>query len=261
MLGRRDDGYHSIKSLLQCVGLYDTLTFEASDSLEIISDADIPVKDNLVYKAALSLREAAGVEHGARIRLEKNIPLSSGLGGGSSDAACALKGLRRLWAVDISDGELAAAAAALGSDVPFFLGGHAALLSGRGERVGGVSVGSPYTLLLCKPPYGISAGWAYGQVKQYSVAGHEDGEFVRALNDGDISALGAMARNGLEGGVFGRHPEVEGLKRAMLGHGARLSLMSGSGSTVFGLFDSAWAAEDAATAMKPHWWAVVQTLI
>ena len=134
--GRRADGYHDIASIMQTVGLVDELTFDEADGLTLECDApELQTHDNLVLRAARLLREHAGVDHGARIRLRKRIPHPAGLGGGSSDAATALIGLCRMWGLDMSVSDLTPLAASLGSDIPFFLHGGTALVSGRGEKV------------------------------------------------------------------------------------------------------------------------------
>ena len=134
--GRRSDGYHEISTVLQTVDLWDLLTFELADSITLECDnADLQSPDNLVLRAAHMLREESGAILGARIRLEKGIPVAAGLGGGSSDAAATLKGLGKLWGLTLPEGGLAAMAARLGSDVSFFLHGGTALAQGRGERI------------------------------------------------------------------------------------------------------------------------------
>ncbi len=135
-LGRRDDGYHDVVSVIQTVDLHDTLTFEPADALELVCDVpELAGDENLAPRAARLLREHARVSGGARITIAKRIPLAAGLGGGSSDAAATLVALDRLWRLGLSVGELSALAARLGSDVPFLLRGGTAMVSGRGERV------------------------------------------------------------------------------------------------------------------------------
>ncbi len=135
-LGRRDDGYHDVVSVIQTVDLHDTLTFERADGLELTCDVpELAGCGNLALRAARLLREHTGVSDGARIAITKRIPVAAGLGGGSSDAAATLVALNRLWRLGLSTGELSALAARLGSDVPFLLRGGTAMVSGRGERV------------------------------------------------------------------------------------------------------------------------------
>ena len=136
VLGKRSDGYHEIVSIMQTVSLFDSLTFSTDEELQIVTDVpELDARDNLVYRAARLLKERTGVSKGARIRLCKDIPVAAGLGGGSSDAAATLLGLEKLWGLHLAKEDLAALAAQLGSDVPFFLSGGTALAEGRGERI------------------------------------------------------------------------------------------------------------------------------
>jgi 4-diphosphocytidyl-2-C-methyl-D-erythritol kinase len=136
VLGKRPDGYHEIKSLMQTIGLFDVLHFETAESLTLdCSDRSLQSKDNLVFRAAELLRKTAVYRGGTAIHLEKHIPVSAGLGGGSSDAAAALLGLNRLWKCKLGREQLAELAAQIGSDVPFFIYGGAALVEGRGEKI------------------------------------------------------------------------------------------------------------------------------
>ncbi len=136
VLGRRDDGYHDIASIMQTIDLHDTVTLEDADEVALRCDRpELETTDNLALKAASALKDATGSERGARITLEKQIPVAAGLGGGSSDAAAVLKGLDRLWSLGLPSDELNAIAKRLGSDVPFFLQSGTAMVQGRGERV------------------------------------------------------------------------------------------------------------------------------
>jgi 4-diphosphocytidyl-2-C-methyl-D-erythritol kinase len=152
VLGKRPDGYHEVRTVLQTIALCDWITLLPARELSIApGDGGPPPDDNLAYRAAARLREAAGVRAGARIAIEKRVPLAAGLGGGSSDAAAVLRGLRALWALDVSDEELAAIAAGLGSDVPFFLRGGTALASGRGEVCAPLPDPAPQRLVIAWP--------------------------------------------------------------------------------------------------------------
>jgi 4-diphosphocytidyl-2-C-methyl-D-erythritol kinase len=258
--GKRADGYHDIESLFQTIGLRDILTFEMADSLSIVTEAPIPSDDNLVMKAALMIREVSGVNMGARIGLIKNIPIAAGLGGGSSDAAATLKGLNELWGLALPHEKLHEMAMALGSDVPFFLDGPSARAGGRGERISRESIGNSVTLLLLKPSLGVSAGWAYSQLADYS--GEETGytdKFVSALKAGDFGELKKLAVNDLEAPVFREHPEVGELKDDLYANGALFAAMSGSGPTVFGVFERLKHAHRAESAIGARWSAVVET--
>ena len=136
VLGRRDDGYHEVASIIQTIDLKDTLALEPAADITLVCDRpELVTPDNLVLKAAHLLKERTGYSQGAFITLEKRIPVSAGLGGGSSDAAAALRGLNRLWVLGLSLEDLTPLAARLGSDVPFFLRGGTAIVQGRGEKV------------------------------------------------------------------------------------------------------------------------------
>ncbi|MDA8388002.1 MAG: 4-(cytidine 5'-diphospho)-2-C-methyl-D-erythritol kinase [Nitrospiraceae bacterium] len=253
--GKRDDGYHEIRSLMQRLDLCDRLTFEPSDSLSLESDCAIPAAENIVWKAALLLKEHAGAEKGARMTLRKNIPVEAGLGGGSSDAAAALLGLDRLWRLGLSRAELSGLAARLGSDVPFFLGPPCAVASGRGEQTSPVSLERPMDLLLVKPSFGVPTGWAYRSLSRYSgLTKTEDNIklFIRALKGGELGRLEGLGGNDLEAGVLPAFPEIGRIKAALRKEGALYVRMSGSGSAVFGIFPDGWTARKAAA--KMDWW-------
>jgi 4-diphosphocytidyl-2-C-methyl-D-erythritol kinase len=159
VLGKRSDGYHEIKSIMQAVSLFDVLSFEKIDRLEIgCSVSALQSADNLVIKAAEALRKKTGYGGGARIRLEKIIPLDSGLGGGSSDGASALIGLNKLWSLGLSQRELVEIAVDIGSDVPFFIYGGTCLAEGRGERITPLPDPAETYYLLVRPEIQVQPG-------------------------------------------------------------------------------------------------------
>ncbi|MDA8091719.1 MAG: 4-(cytidine 5'-diphospho)-2-C-methyl-D-erythritol kinase [Nitrospiraceae bacterium] len=253
--GKRDDGYHEIRSLMQRVDLADQMTFEAADTITLESDCQVPVHENAAWKAALLLKDHTGIEKGARITLKKNVPMEAGLGGGSSDAACALAGLNRLWELGLSAAELAGLGAKLGSDVPFFLGPHCSLVSGRGETTESAGLEKSYDLLLAKPSFGVSTAWAYRALTRYTGLTKTRNNikmFIRALKEGALDRLEALGGNDLESGVLPAFPEISRIKDALKREGAIYVMMSGSGSTVFGIFRDAEAARRAAGKMS--WW-------
>ena len=236
VVGKRDDGYHDIVSPMQRIGLFDTLSFEAADGLDVVSDLDIPVGDNLVFRAALLLKEVTGCASGARITLVKNIPSQAGLGGGSSDAAATLIGLNSLWGLGLSNRTLQELGARIGSDVPFFMGSPMALVEGRGDRVTPLRSVRSFPLLLVKPLISVSTPWAYGRLRILTKNSIDIKLFCQALDAGDFPALRLMAVNDLEQVVIPEHPEIAQIKSRLRECGAELSLMSGSGSVVFGVF-------------------------
>jgi 4-diphosphocytidyl-2-C-methyl-D-erythritol kinase len=264
--GKREDGYHNIVSLMQCISLHDTLTFAHADSVNIATDLDIPIRDNLVHKAASRLKDYASYGKGADILLKKNVPVSAGLGGGSSDAASTLLGLNELWGLELSRKRLSSIAAEIGSDVPFFLNGPVALVEGKGEKTIQVKIGSSVILLLVKPAISVSTAWAYADFDRMN-SGKLTKKvvdiklFCRALMRKDFASLGNMLFNDLDEVVTGKYPVVTEIKHRLIDEGAFLSAMSGSGPSVFGVFGSRESAEKAATRLEPHLCRVVETLI
>jgi len=264
--GKRGDGYHNIVSLMQCISLYDTLTFDHADSINITSDLDIPLRDNIVHKAASLLKEYTSYGKGADILLKKNVPVSAGLGGGSSDAACTLSGLNKLWGLGLSRKRLSSIASEIGSDVPFFLNGPVAVVEGKGEKTRQVKVHSSVVLLLVKPALSVSTAWAYADFDKMNSDKLTKKVvdiklFCRALMRKDFASLGNMLFNDLEEVVTGKYPVVREIKLRLIEEGAFFSAMSGSGPTVFGVYGSRETAEKAAGRMEPHLCRVVETRI
>jgi 4-diphosphocytidyl-2-C-methyl-D-erythritol kinase len=261
VLGKGEDGYHDIRSLMERLTLSDTLSFEESGSLEVITEAPIAPEENLVLKAARLLKEYAETPRGARITLTKRIPLAAGLGGGSSDAASTLAGLAELWDVSLSRDTIHALAASLGSDVPFFLEGPAAVVEGRGEKVTPVSLTRSWPLLLVKPHLEVSAGWAYGNLRTYSPQTVDADDLIEALEAGDTKRLKTLMANALEEPVVRQHPVVADIRGRLLENGALAALMSGSGPTVFGVFRDRKEAEHASFSFSDYWTAVAETVV
>lgn len=261
VLGKREDGFHNIMSLMQCIRLYDDLIFEHADTIELESDLTIPVKDNLVYKAASLLKHYTSYRKGIKIIVKKSIPIGAGLGGGSSDAAYTLSGLNMLWGLGLNNRDLSSIGAEIGSDVPFFLNSPVAIVEGRGERVSPLKIDSSIDILLVNPFISISSAWAYAHVKELTKKTVDIKLFCRAIEKKDFASLVTMLKNDLERGVREKYPVVDKIKKSMLENGAVISVMSGSGPTVFGIFESKDTAKKAARAMKPHWCRLVETIV
>ena len=266
ILQKRKDGYHDIISLMQCVSLYDELIFDHADSITVESDMDIPVSDNLVYKAAAFLKKAVSYPNGARILVRKEVPVSAGLGGGSSDAAYTLAGLNILWGLGLQQEELCSIGARIGSDVPFFFHAPAALVEGKGDRVQSMSIGQSCRLLLVNPRVNVSTAWAYDAFDQLSEGTLTKKPidiklFCQALQNQDYRFLACMLFNDFEHVIMREYPSVGEIKNKLIEMGAEVSLMSGSGPTVFGVFRSREAAEKALQVVGPHWCRIVETLV
>lgn len=265
--GRRPDGYHDISSLMQCLTLEDSIAFELSDRLEVISALQIPLTENLAYKAALLLKERSGTALGAKIFLNKDIPLAAGLGGGSSDAATTLIGLNRLWGVNLKRHELIRLGETLGSDIPFFFDSPAAVVEGRGEFVSPVRLSKAHIIMLVKPVVAVSSAWAYAEFDRSARSNPELTKeadnikiIIQALEQGDYAYLSSELKNDLEPYVISRYPVIGDIQTKLLQRGAVLVLMSGSGSTVFGVFESEQPAGEAMPYMAPHWCRIVKTV-
>jgi 4-diphosphocytidyl-2-C-methyl-D-erythritol kinase len=263
---RREDGYHELETVFQSIGGGDRLTAAPASTLTLrCSDPELPTDSrNLVLRAAELLQERHRLEpgSGAELRLLKRVPAGGGLGGGSADGAAALVLLARLWGLPVAPSELFAAAAELGSDVPFFLHGGTVLARGRGELLAPVpvSAGAPRLwLVLVRPPVGVSTPWAYGRWRPQSGAGGPPiEELLAPLRSGDAAGVARAVRNDLEPGVAAEVPEVAAARAWLLAGGALGARMTGSGSVVFGVArDEEHARELAARAGAPgRVWAV-----
>jgi len=259
VLRRRPDDYHDLNTVFAAIDLYDTIELTANDSggvrLRILGDDTLgsePSEENLCVRAVRIAAELCGrraSESGIEIVLRKSIPTGAGLGGGSSDAAATLMEVLRLWGVDpasIGPNELIAAGAALGSDVPFFLNGGIALAGSRGERLSPLDLVLPWSVLLVHPGIHVSTGEAYRTINRTDERRATDlGRLLReALHRPEILRDGLI--NDFETPVFAAHPLLRDIKERLYVSGAVTALMSGSGSTLFGLFESETGAAEAA---------------
>jgi 4-diphosphocytidyl-2-C-methyl-D-erythritol kinase len=265
VLFKRADGYHELRTIFQTVSLHDRLRITVTErNIEIVcNDPRVPSDEtNLAHKAAVVLRAATDTIKGARIEIEKNIPVAAGLGGGSSNAAVTLLALVRLWEVELEEREMMELAARLGSDVPFFLIGGTALGTGRGEQVSPIEQARSDHLLLVNPGFAVSTRDAYENLSRLttSEASSRIPFTLRAARG--IRELPLEASNDLEEVVLGVHPEIAEVKRRLVSLGARHALMSGSGATVFGVFDNSQLTEQAASEMRVlgYWTEPVRTI-
>jgi|SRR5690625_4108867 len=240
VLHKRPDGFHEIEMVMTMVDLFDRLELSVlhSDTIIISSQAGyIPLDEkNLAFQAAKLIKERYNVRQGVYIHLDKRIPVSAGLAGGSSDAAAALRGLNRLWNLNISNEELKQLGAELGSDVPFCVTGGTALAKGRGEQLTPLPSPPPCWVILVKPSVHVSTADVYKRVNtQHLQAEPFTPKLVEAIHMRDFSRMCHSMGNALEQVTLHRHPQVAHLKTMMQRLGAEGALMSGSGPTVFGL--------------------------
>lgn len=243
ILRRREDGYHDIASVLQTVDLCDRLRFTpaaAGETLVRCDHPDVPAgPENLVSRAVEVLRRETGVDRGVRVDLDKRIPTGAGLGGGSSNAAAALRALDRLWGLRLGPERLSGLAAELGSDVPFFLGGGTAIATGRGERIRPVDWQDEFWYVLVYPGFPVSTARAYQNVRIGLTDTGAYGTFLDfAEKSGRISAgrLFACLENDFLPFVEAAGAGVAGILEALAAGGAVACSVSGSGSTLFGVF-------------------------
>ena len=266
VVGRRPDGYHLIESLVAFADAHDVVSVRPADGLRLSVDGpfadelDGPVEHNLVHRAATALRAAYAISDGADIRLTKNLPVASGIGGGSADAAAALLALCRLWNIDPDQRRLADLGLALGADVPVCLAGTPALMSGIGETVVPLSALPPCGILLVNPRVALSTAAVFRtRMDRFSVPRLPGGNLI-----GEIASAAELARflslydNDLAEAAIRLAPDIAPTLDAIAATpGCLLARLSGSGATCFGLYESAGLAEAAATrvaAEHPAWW-------
>lgn len=266
VIRKREDGYHDLGTVFQTIDAGDTLEFSSRDDGEIHLDysnpQEYPVESDLVYKAAVALRSHVGNNDlGADIFLDKVMPLGAGLGGGSADAAAALRALNRLWELRLPPAELERIGAKLGADVPFLVRGGTAFAEGIGERLSFISpldLPAGEVLLIATPHDSVPTKDAYAGVpksgpdrwEKYKLAWETGSEAERSFGSSLLDS--ASFFNAFEVSVFPKHPLVSALKDKILDLGARVALMSGSGASVFGIFTDRATAETAAETLKPY---------
>ena len=266
VIRKREDGYHDLGTVFQTIDAGDTLEFSSRDDGEIHLDysnpQEYPVESDLVYKAAVALRSHVGNNDlGADIFLDKIMPLGAGLGGGSADAAAALRALNRLWELRLPPAELERIGSKLGADVPFLVRGGTAFAEGIGERLSFISpldLPAGEVLLIATPHDSVPTKDAYAGVpksgpdrwEKYKLAWETGSEAERSFGSSLLDSDSFF--NAFEVSVFPKHPLVSALKDKILDLGARVALMSGSGASVFGIFTDRTTAETAAETLKPY---------
>ena len=251
VLGKRPDGYHEIQTVLQTISLCDTLRFTVTDAPHIVlacDDRRMPSgAENIVCCAAAALQRRFKSPQGAYIRLEKRIPVEAGLGGGSSDAAVTLLALARLWQTGATKDDLAEIAGSLGADVPFFLKGGMVLATGIGRELTELPDTDEKFLIVIKPIAGISTSSAYRALNAPSLTSAEAKTILSSSQRSEFFDIldSDAVQNDFEAVAFGVEPEIARAKAALVRSGARVALLAGSGSAVFGIFDGRDAQERA----------------
>lgn len=249
VLGKREDGYHSLETIMRAVNLYDTITICLNDTgvIKLTSDAEhIPTDQrNIAYKAARRYLNFANSPKGMTIHIKKVIPSGAGMGGGSADGAAVLVLLNKLFNDKVSPKDLLTIGANIGADVPFCMmcGTHVA--TGIGEILSPVKVNDTIPILVVKPEVSISTPEMYKMIdNSYIINRPDTSEMIKALEKGDIYSVASKLCNVMEPVAISVHKEIETIKNKMLENGALGAMMTGSGSAVFGIFETAKAAEE-----------------
>lgn len=252
VLRRREDGYHEVKMVMQTISLHDVLTFEETEQAGIVlvtnDRPELPedAQDNLVYKAANLVRETLGIDRGVRITLEKNIPIAAGMAGGSTDAAAVFHGLNELWGLSMSTERMQELAVRLGADIPYCIMGGTALSEGIGEKLTPLPSPPDAVVLIAKPQISVSTKYVYENLHADRLQQHPDIDgMVAAIREGSLLGITERMENVLETVTQTAYPVIGQIKALMRKEGAMNSLMSGSGPTVFGIFDNKEKAEAA----------------
>jgi len=241
ILGKREDGFHEVEMIMTTIDLSDRIELHPleSDDIKVSLESRYVPNDerNLAFKAAKMIKETYHIKKGIHIKMVKNIPVSAGLGGGSSDAAAVLRGLNKLWAIGITTDELADLGLAIGSDVPFCVTNSTALVKGRGEIIQKLPSPPPCWIVLAKPDLGVSTKTVFQKVVVEKLTHPNTNEIINALMDGDFLRLSNNLGNSLESVTLALYPEVGQLINKMKQVGSSNVLMSGSGPTVYSLVE------------------------
>ena len=255
--GQRADGFHDILSVFQTIDLCDQLTFEPANHGRIrliCNDPRVPTgPENLIYKAVLAFKAHTGIEQGIQITLDKKIPMEAGLGGGSSDAAAVLRVLNHLWTAELSHNQLCDIGATLGSDVPFFIQkSGTAVVTGRGEKVRYIPWSANVFYVLVYPSFKVSTGWAYANFKKALTVSSDYARFLNSVDFGELSVHEFLSHieNDFLPLVKKTHPETQSILAQLKEAGALAVSMSGSGSTLYGVFESRSIAQAISSQLK-----------
>ena len=252
---KREDGYHEVRMIMQMINLYDRITLRRSTEPGIRVTTNLPYlpvnEDNLVYRAAKLLMEEFKVTEGAEIELQKYIPVAAGMAGGSSDAAAVMVGVNRIFHLGLTKKQLMERGVKIGADVPFCIMRGTALAEGIGEVLTPLPAMPHCSLVIAKPKIHVSTKFVYGNLKANELKEHPDidGQ-VQALREGSLEQLVAKMGNVLETVTIPAYPVIDEIKKTMLKNDAMGAMMSGSGPTVFGIFEREERAQEVCRLLK-----------
>ena len=243
VLGRRDDGYHEVKMIMHTVGLYDSIYIRREREKGIRMECNLSSlptnEENLMVKAARSILDEFSIEEGLSLRLTKRLPVAAGMAGGSADAAAVFHGMNQLFHLNLSTEELEKRAVKFGADIPFCLHKGCYLSEGIGEKLKKLPTLPPCTIILVKPAFSLSTKLIYENLHLENLTDKEHpgvDEMIEKLESGDLEEICKLGGNLLEKVSISLRPEIQAIKDFLIKEGALLSLMSGSGPTVFGIF-------------------------
>lgn len=253
VLDKRSDGYHQIETIMQSIDLYDIVELEKScGDIEIACEGvKLPCdRRNIAYKAAEVMIKKFGLDNGIKIHIRKHIPVAAGLAGGSADAAAVIKGMNKLYGLNLDNGDLMKVGLEIGADVPFCVKGGTAFATGIGEEI--IALPTPkLDMVLIKPRASASTKMVYRLYDEMEEHIHPNvrGQ-VKAILKGDFKKICELAINGLEPVTAKICPEIAQIKSALLDSGCEVALMSGSGAAVYGIYRDRSAAQDAYQLLK-----------
>lgn len=253
--GKRSDGYHEVRMIMQSVKLCDILEIRKSGGEEICLHTNLPFlptdKNNLVWRAVQMLREEFGIREGVEIALTKKIPVAAGMAGGSTDAAAAMVGINRMFRLGLTKQELMERGVRLGADIPYCIMRGTALAEGIGEVLTELPPMPHCYFVLGKPAVSVSTKFVYTHLDREGIHHHPDIEgMIRAIREGSLTGVASQLENVLEQVTIQEHPVIEKIKTCLLEQGAEGTLMSGSGPTVFGIFTTWEKARNAASVLR-----------
>ncbi len=249
VIRKRPDGYHDLDMIMQTVNVYDDIIItktEKNGEIKVTTDKEVlsNEKGNLAYMAARMLFDEFGINDGIEIRINKRIPIAGGMAGGSADCAATLKGINGMFKLNLDEKALMERGVKLGADVPYCIIGGTAIARGIGEILTSLPAPPKCHVIIAKPPVSVSTAYVYGHIKPDSIEKHPDIEkMADAIRNKDLYALSKLLYNVMEDVTVPEYPVISQIKDTMINGGALNSIMSGSGPTVFGLFDNIEKAE------------------
>lgn len=256
VLRKRPDGYHDLNMIMQTVDVYDDILIAKTENAgEITVKTDALVlsngMDNLAYMAAKTLLDEFGMESGISIDIHKRIPIAGGMAGGSADCAATLIGINKMFDLGLNKEQLMERGVKLGADVPYCIMGGTAIATGIGEILTPLPTPPQCHIVIAKPPISVSTAYVYGHIRPNEIQRHPDIEAMSAaIKEQDLKKLASLLYNVMEDVTVPAYPVIKNIKEVMIAQGALNSIMSGSGPTVFGLFDDLKKAQNAMKALE-----------